>query len=352
MDPKLKQFGRRLLTGLFLVAFFFWLATRNPSEGRVHATDILALGTLVTLTVWLAPDQPREPLDVLFAEIEQALKNYEHRWSLLSDGELAQLNARLAAGEAVSIPETLRPLLAQAVALGERSGGLFDVRIGALVKLWQFHDQTRYRTEPPAPEALAEALAAFQAAPPLRLDAPYGPAPGVQLDVGGIAKGDAARWIGDRLIEAGYPHYIVNLGGNVEVAGARGERPWRIGIRHPRPADRTQSMLALLPTDGREAVMTSGDYERQFESGGERYHHLLDPRTGTPARGLLSVTVVHPDPLLAEVASTALFVAGPDWPATALALGVDQVLVMTGEGRLIATERLAVPEGRELERLP
>lgn len=176
------------------------------------------------------------------------------------------------------------------------------------------------------------------------------------MDAGGIAKGAAAELIADRLVAAGYRDFIVNLGGNVLAMGQRGDRAWRIGIRHPRPPEGTQRMLALLPTEGRESVITSGDYERYFEFEGQRYHHLLDPRTGQPARGLQSVTVVGSDAVLGDAASTALFVAGEDWPAVARDLGLDQVLVVTDRGQLQATARLAdrlmLPEGAAVERLP
>lgn len=357
MDPKLKQFVRRLASGLVMVAIFVWLAQRQPDDdARVISRDHLALGTLATFTLHLAPGQSETEAQKTLDEILAALRQFESDWSVLGEGSLAQVNQVLATGGTAELPASLQPLLARAETLRRQSGGRFDPRVGALVQRWQFHDQTRYAGAPPDATALAADVAALAAAPPLSTADRYGPAPGVQLDAGGIAKGAAAELIADRLVTAGYRDFIINLGGNVLAMGQRGDRAWRIGIRHPRPPEGTQRMLALLPTDGRESVITSGDYERYFEFQGQRYHHLLDPRSGQPARGLQSVTVVTQDAVLGDAASTALFVAGDEWPTLARDLGLDQVLVVRADGQLQATARLAdrlmLPEGTVVERLP
>jgi FAD:protein FMN transferase len=162
-----------------------------------------------------------------------------------------------------------------------------------------------------------------------------------QWDFGGIAKGAAVEEAVQRFKAAGVSNVIVNAGGNLRTAGARGKAPWRIGIRHPR--GRTpDEVLAYLLAEGDEALITSGDYERYFEHGGRRYAHILDPRTGLPASGLQSVTVAHADTAWADVASTALFVAGAEgWREAAAALGVEQALVVTAAGEIVVTRALA-----------
>lgn len=356
MDPKLKQFGRRVLSGLLMVAVFVWLAQRNSDEGRVITRDLLGLGTLITLTVYLEPTASAQELESLLDSIAAEIRDYEQTWSVLGDGALATLNRRLVRGERIEFPPELQPLLARAAELSVLSGGRFDPRVGRLVKVWQFDDQTDYRRVPPEAEELRAAVDALMRAPALTAEPAFGPAPGVQLDLGGIAKGEVAALIAQRLIDAGFDNLIVNLGGNVEVSGTRGERPWRIGIRHPRPREGTQQMLALLPTEGREAVVTSGDYERQFTFEGSGYHHILDPRTGQPARGVQSVTVVDSDAVLADAASTALFVAGAGWREVARAIGVGGVLVVLDDGTVQATpslaDRLIMPDDVALERVP
>jgi thiamine biosynthesis lipoprotein len=141
---------------------------------------------------------------------------------------------------------------------------------------------------------------------------------------------------------------MIQAGGDLYVAGTRGERPWRVGIRDPRgPAERVFSLLDL--SDG--TLSTSGDYERFFVRHGRRYHHILDPDLGEPARGCRSVSIVASRAVLADALSTGVFILGP---AAGLALierlpnveGVivtdrNEVLVSSGlENRLI---RVAAP---------
>ncbi|MFP5307754.1 MAG: FAD:protein FMN transferase [Gammaproteobacteria bacterium] len=358
-SPHLRLFLRRLILGIGLAGLFAWLALRPQpgADARLVEREFLALGTLVSVSLYLDENQDRAAAEAALHDLEGYLHDYEQRWRAWGDGELARLNGRLAQGEAVPIPPAMTRLFARAAVLSAASGGRFDVRLGRLVELWGFHDETRFRSAPPEPQAIREIVDALAAAAPLVPDAErYGPAPQVWLDFGAIAKGDATDLAVERLRAAGYASSIVNLGGNLRTAGRRGERPWRIGIRHPRP-DAGRQLLATIETGDDEAVITSGDYERYFEHDGQRYHHLLDPRTGYPATGLLTVTVVASEGALADAASTALFVAGADaWRDTARGLGIDKAFVVDRDGRVQITQALAgrvhFADGVDAETIP
>jgi thiamine biosynthesis lipoprotein len=132
--------------------------------------------------------------------------------------------------------------------------------------------------------------------------------PGMFIDLGGIAKGYAV----DRVMEAldlnNYPVVLMDLGGNVRCRGEpRPGIPWRIGVRNPFDRD---ELVGVLRVPSGMAVATSGNYERFVEINGERYTHIIDPRTGWPVKGMASVTVVSPDGTESDALSTALFVAG------------------------------------------
>jgi thiamine biosynthesis lipoprotein len=130
--------------------------------------------------------------------------------------------------------------------------------------------------------------------------------PGQQIDLGGIAKGYGIDRAGVTLEDAGYKNYIVYGGGDLLVSGRHPDRPWKTGIQDP---DDPGSYFAVIDvTDA--AVVTSGDYERYFTKGGKRYHHILDPKTGFPARGARSVTVLADRAVYADGMATALFVMG------------------------------------------
>lgn len=132
---------------------------------------------------------------------------------------------------------------------------------------------------------------------------------GMSLDLGGIAKGYAAEKAGERLKKMGVSQGVINAGGNIIVLGSKTlVQPWKIGVQDPRDSNNLIGVLALQD----QAAVTSGDYQRYFEKGGRRYHHLLDPATGKPAAKLISVTVVCDSSTEGDILSTALFVLGPD----------------------------------------
>ena len=156
---------------------------------------------------------------------------------------------------------------------------------------------------------------------------------GLQLDLGGIAKGYAVDVAYDRLVGKGVDNAMVNLGGNIRCRGlARRGTPWRVGVRDP--FDRETIVGVLRLTDGL-AVATSGNYERFVTIAGERYAHILDPRTGYPVKGMAGVTVVAGSALEADAMSTSLFV-----------LGMEEGLQVLGE--LESCEALFVPDEQPL----
>jgi len=158
--------------------------------------------------------------------------------------------------------------------------------------------------------------------------------PALQMDLGGFAKGYAVDRAIERLQALGIRNAIVNAGGDLRAIGRHGKRPWHIGIRHPRKP----GIIAAVDVQGDESVFTSGNYERFFDYQGVRYHHIIDPRSGYPARGTLSVTVIHPDAGTADAAATALFVAGPKgWRQVARRMGLQQVMLIDSEMRVHIT---------------
>ncbi len=141
--------------------------------------------------------------------------------------------------------------------------------------------------------------------------------------------------------EAGTVNALINIGGNVMALGGKGDQPWRIGIQHPRePAP-----LATLPLYDGEAIGTSGDYQRYFELDGERYAHLLDPRTGQPAHGTQSLTVLvtprgQGRARLSDAPSKPAYLAGDEWREQIRRFGIEHALRVSGDGRVEITRAL------------
>jgi thiamine biosynthesis lipoprotein len=236
------------------------------------------------------------------------------------------------------VTPALADLLRTAQRYSAQSNGAFDPGVGALVELWGFHNDTAAPSEPPDPAVIAawvardDGIRNLEIAPDGTVTRAHGEA--FMIDLGGIAKGRALDRVIAELDTAGIEHALVNTGGQVRVLGSRDGRPWRVGIRAPR----AEAILGIVELQSGESVSTSGDYERYYDHAGKRMHHILDPRTGYPVTHTQAVTVVAADGTLADAASTALFVAGPEkWRDMAQALGVALALRVDASGEIQMT---------------
>ncbi|KAB7624469.1 FAD:protein FMN transferase [Alkalilimnicola sp. S0819] len=348
--------------------------SETPWRGR-----ILVMGTVVELSLYGLTDDEAQALGQRIEADLQRLHDRLHPWQ--GNGELRRVNAALRDGQPVAASAGLAALLRHAQTLTRASDGLFDPAIAPLIRLWGFHQETT-PAQPPPPGELRAWRARRASLDELRFDptsasdacvenagprtaetqdsrpgaAPaeecagtrlLPPAQGLELDLGAFAKGYAV----DRAVEAarraGARAAIVNAGGDLCTLGRPAKRDWRIGIRHPRES----GVLAAVRLQPGECIFTSGDYERYFQHQGRRYHHLLDPRSGEPARGAQSLTVITEQGTLADAAATALFVAGPtQWPRLAARLGIERVLLMDNQGRARLSPAMA--ERLRFEREP
>jgi len=202
------------------------------------------------------------------------------------DSIVSRINAAAGRTPVACDSETMA-LIDYAAALFAASGGLFDITSGVLRRAWDFG-------KPRVPDA--DTLGPLLALVGWRhvhceRQQVYLLQPGMEIDFGGFGKEYAADRAAAVLIEAGVRHGYVNLGGDMRFIGPRLDgRPWSIGIQDPRDMDAT---VASIPVN-RGALATSGDYERFMEVDGQRYCHVLDPRSGMPVSHWRSVSVVAP----------------------------------------------------------
>ena len=265
--------------------------------------------------------------------VQQDFAFLQDAWHSWQPGPMGRVNQMLLTEEPFVAPPSTMPLVRLSKDFEEQSGGLFNPAIGYLMDLWGFHADA-VRSRPPPPAQHIERLVA--AAPGMsQIDIEglelHGHNPAIKLDFDSIAKSHAMDLAIEHLRELGIKSALIKAGGEVRVIGDRSGQPWRITIRRPSGS----GVLAIVPMGGDESLVTKADYDRNFVFKGEIYHAIIDPRTGSPARGTRSVTVLHRDATTAAAAATAMFVAGPtDWEAVAHAMDIRYVLLVDAEGTL------------------
>lgn len=247
--------------------------------------------------------------------------------------EISRINAE-AATAAVEVEPRLFQLLAQAAEIQRQTDGAFDITAGPLSELWGF---TRRGGKVPDAASLAAARERVGTRWLVLDSSRHSVAfsrPGVQINLGAIGKGYALDRVAELLAAAGVGDFLLHGGhSSVLARGNHGGLPagtgWLVGVRHPWRPERRLGELKVLD----QALATSGSGTQFFEHGGRRYGHILDPRSGWPAEGVLSSTVLAPTAALADALSTAFYVLGPAAAAdyTAAHPEVGSLLVTAGD---------------------
>lgn len=323
---------RRIYTLSFLLSLL--LLAGCGSKPTDQQRTLYVFGTLLEISAYT--DNP-EGFQVAVDRLEQRFQRMHEDWhAWKGEGELIRLNQALAQGEPFPLSEELANLLLLGRAYSVQSEGLFNPALGRLIGLWGFHTDEPAAGPPPSVESIRELVAAVPSMDDLVFDGYQlsSQNPQVQLDLGAFAKGYALNLAIDGLKSQGIRNAIVNAGGDLCASGWHGERPWRIGIRHPQGS----GVIASLELKEDECVLTSGNYERYREFEGIRYAHILDPRSGYPVEHVVSATVISQDGTLADAAATALSVAGPEeWRRIAQRMSVNQVMLVDEAGRVYLT---------------
>lgn len=253
---------------------FEFKAMGSPCEIRLYAES---------------PSVATHALDAAVAEIDRL----EDKYSRYREGNLMhQVNQAARVGGSIAVDDEFVSLLEFADTCYQQSDGLFDITSGVLRRVWDFE-----RAELPNPDELAHTLdsvgwrkLSWQGGK-LR----FGSAD-MELDFGGIVKEYAADCAAALCSDQGIRHGVIDLGGDIHVIGPQPDgKPWNISIRHPRKANSRMASFNLL----QGGLASSGDYERCVEVQGQRYCHILSPKTGWPVKGMAAVSVVAPRCIIA-----------------------------------------------------
>jgi thiamine biosynthesis lipoprotein len=324
------------LLSLFILIVIVLLAACDRTVPEYHETQYL-FGTLVDFTI---RGVATEKAEAAVSAVGEEFQHMHADWHAWKPGELSRLNQQLPDGKFHPVSSFVLPLIVQASKLAAQSDDLFNPAIGKLVKLWGFHSDTLPSGPPPSQEEIQALVAQHPRMADLVIDSGRVRSrnPAVSLDFGGFAKGVALDMAMQHLRAMGIKNAIINAGGDLNVIGSHGDRPWKVGVRHPQG----KGVLAAVELQDGEAIYTSGNYERYREHEGISYSHIIDPRTGMPVRHVASVTVIDTVGARADAAATALSVAGPkEWYRIARQMGLKYVMLVDEVGRVYMNPAMA-----------
>ncbi len=291
-----------LLASILLLPAIFSCA---PKEFELHRRTQFIMGTLVEITV-RDPDPDKAQLAITYAFDE--MRRLEKLMSThIADSEISRLNAQSGIAVPLAVSPEVLAVIQRGIYWGDKSNGAFDISIGPISQLWKFDDDN---SAIPDDRLLDEATRRVNFRE-IEMDDPNVSLkqPGMSLHLGAVAKGYAVDQAMTDLEKNGIQHALINAGGDLKVLGERKDgQPWNIGLQHPRHPEKMIASLSLKD----KAVATSGDYQKYFMKDNTRYHHILDPENGLPARGMISCTIIANNTMDADALATAVFVLGPE----------------------------------------
>ena len=238
----------------------------------------------------------------------------------------------------VKVNPELYQLIERSIVVGKLTQGAFDITFQALSGLWKFDGS---QTSPPDSMKIEIALQKVDYRKIQLMDSNmvYLPIKGMAISFGGIGQGYAVDKVGELLQNKGVKNFVVNSSGDIFAKGQKADgSPWKVGIADPFDKEK---IIRWLEIDGK-AVVTSGNYEKYFEYQGERYAHIISPKTGWPTKGIMSVTVISPSTEIADALATAIFVLGKE-------VGLDLIDQLPGTHCIIIDDKKNVTFSRKLK---
>ena len=316
----------QIFSVIILVGLGFWGIKRaNLSIPPARTETRLMMGTYATIIALGPKEITTKAMNLAFMRMQEIDVKFN---PINPQSPVYAFNRN---NKPISDPEIIS-LVKRALEISRKSNGAFDITVAPLLELWGFYVKA---SSVPKDKEIKSCLRnvgyrhlLFKGGK-LNKDNPK-----VKIDFGGIAKGYALAEAARVLKNNGVTSVLIDLGGDIYVLGRYGARPWKVGIRNPRGTD----ILGYLEAKD-QSVSSSGDYERFFVEKGKRYHHIFNPVTGYPTEEVAEVTLIHPDPVLAQAWAKIPFVMGSQKGLQALdRIKGMQAIVVTSDGEILYSE--------------
>ncbi|WP_460234284.1 FAD:protein FMN transferase [Aurantivibrio plasticivorans] len=308
----LPKISCQTLRSSILVAFIYYVIFPTNALAEWYSDEQSIMGTSVSVKLWHEDEvRARLAIEAVMSEmrrIDDTLSPYK------ADSELSKVN-REAGLAPMSISPELSRLIDKALYFSRASDGAFDISFASVGHQYDYREKRKPSEK--QREQLMKAVNYRFIQHDKVAHRLFFTQPNLQIDLGGIAKGYAVDRAASILAQQGVKHATVSAGGDSRIIGDKRGEPWVIGIKKPRGLDHTKVTSArdevaiLLPLVN-TAISTSGDYERYFidPATGERVHHIINPRTGKSASGVVSVSILGQNGFDTDPLSTTVFVLG------------------------------------------
>lgn len=304
----------------------------SSSTERIFKETRNSMYTVVSITVVSrTEDQAKRAINASFVELDRvaALLNF------YSDTSEISLINRQAGEKPARVSKDTLDIIEKAIYVSEETEGAFDVTVGPLVKLWDLKNEVI--PDAKSIEEKRQIVGYKNIVVDRDASTVFLKVKGAQIDLGGIIKGYAVDQVVEVLHQNGIRSGVIAVGGEVRSLGKKPDgESWTVGVQNPRQKGPDDQVIATIELSDK-ALSTSGDYIRFFERDGVRYHHLLDPKTGSPSRQCGSATIIADDNTTTDGFSK-LFILGPEKGLlVAKKLGFD-VLYIDCNGRIIMSD--------------
>lgn len=319
-----------------------WLAQSllliSGAQAEWYSDKRAIMGTAISVELW--SDDAAAAQASIEAVMQEMVRIDKAMSPWIETSELALIN-REATHHPVKISSEMLLLLQTSLHYSAISSGVFDISFASVGYMYDYRNHIE-----PSKAEIASHLSAIDYRS-IKLDTAASTVqfmkPGMRIDLGGIAKGYAVDQGADILVARGIKNAIVTAGGDSRIVGDKRGRPWMVGIKDPRIADKVAVLLPLSDT----AMSTSGDYERYFMDGERRVHHIINPQTGTSATGVRSVTVLSAHGIDTDALTKPLFILGVERGMAIIDRipGVDAI-VIDDKGQLYYSKNLQPPTGK------
>jgi FAD:protein FMN transferase len=284
-----------------IIACTFFFTSCNSGNKNLIKIEGNAQGTTYHIT-YLSKENTdhQKAIDSILQDIDSSMSTY------LPVSVISRINKN---DSHVMVDPYFIDVFHKSMEVSEKTGGLFDVTVGPLVNAWGFGFTKKENVD----SSMIDSLLVFVGYKMIQLKGNriVKEKPGIKLDFNAIAQGYTVDVLAAYLESKGIHDYLIELGGELKAKGKKNGEDWKVGIDKPDEKATTERKLEAIILLNNKAMATSGNYRKFYEEGGQKFSHIIDPRTGYPAKqNLLSATVIADDGITADAYATAFMIMG------------------------------------------